>query len=114
MALTGNYLRLFKDVTDVQRVKTCGDFCEKCIQKAKVSVNLHFLLLCLQQTLKVNIKSVAVTGGFVWTGLDLLGFLGAEGIRSGVFNVHLKFSEDLQGILQLCITATQRHSRDDD
>lgn len=80
--------------------------------KAKVSVNLLVLLLCLQQTLKVNIKGVAVTGGFVRAGLDLLGFLGAERIGSGVFNVHFKLYENLQGILKLCITATQTHNRE--
>lgn len=69
------------------------------------------LLLCLQQTLKVNIKGVAVTGGFVWAGLDLLGFLGAEGIGSGVFNIHLQLYEDLQGILELSITATETQQR---
>lgn len=49
---------------------------------------LFLLLLCLQQTLKVNIESVAVTGCFIRVGLNLLWFLRAEGIRSGVFNIH--------------------------
>lgn len=47
---------------------------------------------------------VAVDGGLVGGGLDLLWLLGAEGIGSALPHVHVQLQEDLQRALQLRLT----------
>lgn len=58
-----------------------------------------------KKSLKADVVRVAVDGGFVWAGLNLLWLLRGERILSTVPDVHLQLWQYLEGGLELCLTA---------
>lgn len=58
-----------------------------------------------KKSLKADVVRVAVDGGFVGAGLNLLWLLGSERVLSTVPDVYLQLCQYLEGGLELCLTA---------